>query len=214
MDKYINYVNIDDKMELIVEDEEGVFRYSARYKKTYEKNIILSIPTSKEKKFDYRNGKEMTAFLYTKGGIFKLNVILGYLYKDSCSVVLIENKERIQRRQYIRVPLHIKYKLRLFCEYGSDTIEGNAKNISGKGLNANLRKDISNYPKIEATLFFEEKKITTMARIVKIREVSNKGTRFYNTSFEFLTINEKEIDFIVKKCFEYEILERKKLLNS
>ena len=63
-------------------------------------------------------------------------------------------------------------------------------------------------------MLFEEGSISTVAQIIKIRPVEIGQKTYYSTSLMFITISEKEMSFIVKKCFEFEAAQRRKLLDS
>ena len=77
-----------------------------------------------------------------------------------------------------------------------------------------LDQDISRSASLEVSLLFPEKTITTTAKIIKVTPVEIDSKTYYSTSVMFVTISEKEIDFIVKKCFEFEALQRKKWLEN
>ena len=214
MERFTSYINLNDKVEIIIKDGNDIAKYVAYYKKTRDENIIISPPQNPQRRFNYKSGQDLIIYLYTKGGIFKLNSVYLYSDNENCFVSLPNSSERIQRREYIRVDMPVKFAISVSNKDNLQKFEGVTRNISAKGLNANLKIDISFYSKIEVTLQFPDKTIRTLARTVKVRNIEVKKTTLYNTSLEFMSISEKEMNYIVKKCFEYETLERRKMLES
>ena len=54
-------------------------------------------------------------------------------------------------------------------------------------------------------LEFPEKIIETSAKLVYTREKESHGKMYYVTALHFTTITPRNIDFIVKKCFLYQL---------
>ncbi len=214
MDKFTNYINPNDRVDVFAKEGEEFTRFFAFYKGRQKDSLIISIPQNTQKSFDYKSGQDLIVNIYTKGGIYRHACKLLFCDNQNCYINIGEDFERVQRREYIRVNMPVEFELHLTSQTKHEKTYSITKNISGKGLNANLKTNISPYPKVEIILNFGDKKIKTLSRIVKIKNITTKEGEFFNTSLEFISISEKEIDYIVKKCFEYETSERRKMLNS
>lgn len=213
MNDYLDYIEYGKRAELIVRTPKGTVRFYCAINDIKEDCIILSEPRNKHIKFNANSGQNLELYTYTRGGIFKLCCRLLKFEEKQCILSLPIKIDRIQRREYIRVRMQIDTVIKLSFPPNT-TIRTKSKNISAKGINLNLYQDISKSPKIELSLVFPEQTINTSAKIVKVKQVETDGMNCYNTSLEFISIKDKEINFIVKKCFEFEAAQRRKMLEN
>lgn len=214
MNDYINYIKSGKKVELIIRNQNGAMRFFSTFKSFRDKCLIVSKPQNKHVSFNYPLNQDLELYAYTDGGIFKLRCKLLSISANECILSLPDDVQRMQRREYIRVNLKVKTILKLFSQGGTKTIQTTSRNISAKGINLLLEEDISKYLKVEIHLLFPEGNVCTLAQIVKSKHIEVEGKIFYDTSLMFITISEKDINFIVKKCFEYEAAQRRRLIDS
>lgn len=214
MEEYLNYISAEKKIDLIIRTPNGPIRFFSTFKNQDNNKITITKPTSKNLAFSCVANQPVEIYAYTNGGVFKLKCKFISCSQSECLLTLPSSVEKMQRREYIRVDLKIKTVLDLIIGDSKKTIQATSRNISAKGINLLLEEDISVYSKIELKLLFEEENITTIAKKVKVKPVKVDNKIYYDTSLSFITINEKGINFIVKKCFEYEAAQRRKLLDS
>lgn len=214
MNEYLDYIKQGQKTELIIRTPGGAVRFFSTFEKQTDTNIIISKPENKHLAFNCIPNQDVELYAYTNGGVFKLKCKFITCLKNECLLSLPSSVDKMQRREYIRVELNIKTILTLISPDSKKTIQATSKNISAKGIKLLLEEDVSKFSKIELRMLFEEGSISTVAQIIKIRPVEIGQKTYYSTSLMFITISEKEMSFIVKKCFEFEAAQRRKLLDS
>ena len=209
MDRYKDYLEIGKKIEIITRSTSGVVRFLCYLEEINKDSIIISKPKNKHIAFNFTCGQTLELYAYTRGGVFKLNCRLEAYLENKCKLSLPLSVDNIQRREYIRVNMNVDAIIRPKPSTNIISLKTKTKNISAKGLNVLLDQDISRSASLEVSLLFPEKTITTTAKIIKVTPDEIDSKTYYSTSVMFVTISEKEIDFIVKKCFEFEALQRK-----
>ncbi len=213
MDRYLDYIDTGKKIELIIRTPNGAVRFASFFEEQNDKCILISTPKNKHIKFNFPTGQILELYAYTRGGVFKLKCRLLAINEKNCELSLPFGVENIQRREYIRVNMGINIIIKLLPSQKT-TLKTKTKNISAKGANVLLDIDISKYSKVELTLLFPEKTIKTIAKVIKIKPVMIDSTKYYSTSFMFVCTTNRETDFIVKKCFEFESAQRRKFLDN
>ena len=215
MNEYLDYLTQGKKIEIIIRTPRGALRFFCGFKCIKANLIITTLPKNKYITFNFPAGQALELYIYTKSGVFKLLCRLQKFNEELCVISLPENVKKIQRREYIRVNMKVRTTISLNTPTYSKTIRTNSRNISAKGINLLLDEDISKYAKkINLSLLFPECIIKTLAQVIKSTPVKTESGLYYDTSLMFITISEKEIDFIVKKCFEFEAAQRRKLLDK
>ena len=214
MDRYKDYLEIGKKIEIITRNSKGVIRFLSYLEEINKDSIIISKPKNKHIAFNFTCGQTLELYAYTRGGVFKLNCRLEAYLENKCKLSLPLSVDNIQRREYIRVNMNVDAIIRPKPAINIISLKTKTKNISAKGLNVLLDQDISRSASLEVSLLFPEKTISTTAKIIRVTPVEIDSKTYYSTSIMFVTISEKEIDFIVKKCFEFEALQRKKWLEN
>ncbi len=214
MDRYKDYLEIGKKIEIITRSTSGVVRFLCYLEEINKDSIIISKPKNKHIAFNFTCGQTLELYAYTRGGVFKLNCRLEAYLENKCKLSLPLSVDNIQRREYIRVNMNVDAIIRPKPSTNIISLKTKTKNISAKGLNVLLDQDISRSASLEVSLLFPEKTISTTAKIIRVTPVEIDSKTYYSTSIMFVTISEKEIDFIVKKCFEFEALQRKKWLEN
>ena len=214
MNEFLDYIEIGKKVELILRTANGAIRFYCTFEGVEGNSILVSNPKNKHVKFNCQNGQLLDLYAYTRGGVFKLKCRLLDYSEKFCTLSLPMSVDKIQRREYIRVKMKISTIIKLFPATSKNTIHAESRNISAKGINLLLDTDISKFSKIDLTLLFAEQTIYTNAKIIKIKPVKIGPNTYYDTSLEFISISDKEINFIVKKCFEFEAAQRKKMLDN
>ena len=214
MDRYKDYLEIGKKIEIITRSTKGVVRFLSYLEEINKDSIIIGKPKNKHIGFNFTCGQNLELYAYTRGGVFKLVCRLEAYLENKCKLSLPISVDNIQRREYIRVNMGVDVIIRPKPATNIISLKTKTRNISAKGLNVLLDQDISRSASLEVSLLFPEKIITTTAKVIKVRQVEIESKTYFSTSLMFVAISEKEIDFIVKKCFEFEALQRKKWLEN
>ncbi len=214
MNEFLDYIESGKRVELITHAHNSTTRFYCAYYGIENNSIVLSCPKNKHIKFNLPTGENIYLYAYTRGGVFKLTCKLLSYNEKQCILSLPLNVEKIQRREYIRVKMQIDTVIKIIDYTGTKIIRTKSKDISAKGIRLLLDHDISKSVKIEISIIFPEQTINTLAKVIKIKQTDTETFKQFNTSLTFISITDKEMNFIVKKCFEYEAAQRKKMLEK
>ena len=213
MNEYLDYIETGKKIELIARVANNAIRFFCTFDKATDKAITVVKPTNKHIKFNFPQGQLLELYAYTRGGVFKLKCRLLEYNNNICKLSLPISVDKIQRREFIRVNIKTDVIIKPRPSTRIITIRTKTKNISAKGLNVVLDQDISNFANVDLEIIFPDRVIKTVAKIIKVKPIDIESRTYYSTSLMFLSITDKEINFIVKKCFEYEAAQRRKMLE-
>lgn len=154
-------------------------------------------------------------YIYTDNGIYSAESKVIEVTKDDKLTEYViaypTNSKHSQRREYFRADLTVDFKMNIKLSEGTNKkLTSTTKNICGRGLSYVADKPFPEYDSIKFDLFFEEKEIKTAARLVYSKQIIIKNKPKYLHAFTFIDISQKDIDFIVKKCFLFQLEMRKK----
>lgn len=154
-------------------------------------------------------------YIYTDNGIYSAeSKVIEVTKHDKLTEYVIDypaNSKHSQRREYFRADLTVDFKMDIKLPEGtSKHVDSTTKNICGKGLSYIADKPFPEYDSIKIDLLFGEKEIKTAARLVYSKQIVVNNRPKYVHAFTFTDISQKDIDFIVKKCFLFQLEMRKK----
>lgn len=159
---------------------------------------------------------ELRLHIYTDNGIYSADSkILEVTKQDKLTEYVIDypsNSKHSQRREYFRADLTVDFKMDIKLPEGPEAnklVKATTKNICGKGMSYVADKPFCEYDSIKLDLLFE-KEIKTSARLVYTKQIVVNNRPKYIHAFTFIDISQKDIDFIVKKCFLFQLDMRKK----
>ena len=213
MNEYRDYIEPGRRVELIVRTTNSTIRFYCAFDRFEENSIFVGKPQNKHVQFNFPLGQMLDLYAYTRGGVFRLRCRLKSYNGEKCELSLPISVDKIQRREFIRVNIKTDVIIKPRPSTRIITIRTKTKNISAKGLNVVLDQDISNFANVDLEIIFPDRVIKTVAKIIKVKPIDIESRTYYSTSLMFLSITDKEINFIVKKCFEYEAAQRRKMLE-
>lgn len=166
-------------------------------------------------------GDDLKLHIYTENGVYSasskvLRADKGILNTEY-EIAYPTNSKHSQRREYFRADLGIEFKMNVLVNEQTKenfVIESKTRNICGKGMSFIFDKDIENYDAINIELFFNEKSISTKTKLVYSKQVVQGNHPKFILAFTFTNISNKDIDFIVKKCFLHQLELRRKNKDS
>lgn len=180
--------------------------------------IIISASNKKNKNVHANVGDELKIHIYTDNGIYSAVSRVLSVNKSGTSTEYViaypANSKHSQRREYFRADIAVNFKLAIINEDNSLLVEAKTKNICGKGMCYISDKPFPNYESIEVDLFFPERTINTLASLVYSKPMVVGNRPKFIHAFTFTNISKNNIDFIVKKCFLYQLDLRKKQVQS
>ncbi len=185
--------------------------------KSIENNrILLKANNEQNKNIIASVGDTLKLYIYTDAGIYsadsKVLQVSKSFFNTDYIISYPANSKHSQRREYFRADLHLPFSIEAYKFDNPEniiSITGETRNICGKGMSyfsADLFPDIDI---INLKLHIESKIIETEATLVYSKQVIFEGRPKYIHAFSFSSISQKNIDFIVKKCFLHQLDLRK-----
>jgi len=179
--------------------------------------FVLEANNKANKNIQANVNDELKLYIYTDNGIYSAtSKVLEVTKHDKLTEYVIDyptNSKHSQRREYFRAELCVDFTMdvKLSADSGSNKhLDTTTKNICGKGMSYIADKKFPKYDSIKINLLFDEKNIKTSARLVYSKQIVVGNRPKYLHAFTFTDISQKDIDFIVKKCFLYQLEMRKK----
>lgn len=185
-------------------------------------SIIIDTDNAQNNNVFAKVGDDLKLYIYTENGIYSATskVLLANkgVFITEYIISYPANSKHSQRREYFRADLNVKFKMNVSMTSDSDSssgfiIESSTRNICGKGMSYITDTPFPEYDVIVIDLFFNEKTINTLAKLVYSKQIVVGNKPKFIHAFTFTNIFPKDIDFIVKKCFLHQLDLRKKQKN-
>lgn len=202
--------------EVTFEDQSGEHQKLFCNVKNVDNHVLIIESNNKINKNTQADVNDvLKLYIYTDNGIYSAeSKVIEVTKHDKLTEYVIEypsNSKHSQRREYFRADLTIDFKMDIKLPDGtSKNVDAKTKNICGKGMSYVADKPFGEYDSAKIDLQFEEKEIKTAARLVYSKQIVVNNRPKYVHAFTFTDISQKDIDFIVKKCFLFQLEMRKK----
>lgn len=190
-------------------------------KRIENNSVILAANNKKNNNIVAPAGTVLKISIYTGHGIYSstakvLDVIEGRLFTEYV-ISYPENSKHHQRREYFRAEMPVDFKLTTPIvqeENANLIIDSKTKNISGKGMCFISDEPFPEHGPIDIELFFNDRSVNTLARLVYFRRILVNNIPKYVHAFNFTSIAPRDTDYIVKQCFLHQLdLKKSKQLN-
>lgn len=158
---------------------------------------------------------ELKLYIYTENGIYSAtSKVLEVTQNNKLTEYVIDypaNTKHSQRREYFRADLRVNFDMQITLSDNTSDIHVDkiTKNVCGKGMSYISDKPFPEYNSIIINLSFEDKPLQTSAKLVYSKQLIIDNKPKYVHAFTFTDISQKNIDFIVKKCFLHQLEMRK-----
>lgn len=179
--------------------------------------LVIAANNKKNKDVFAEVGVDLKLYIYTDNGIYSSDSKVLELFKGSFTteytISYPTQSKHSQRREYFRADIHVDFVMKVVTDNEQDevdTISGKAKNICGKGLSFLSKKPFPAYDSIDVRLLFPDKSILTSAELVYSRPTQVNNKLMFIHAFTFTDISRYDIDYIVKKCFLFQLDHKKK----
>lgn len=180
-------------------------------------NIIVDVNKEQNKNIIAEVGEELKLNIYTDNGIYSAaSMILqsnNGINTTEYVIAYPANSRHYQRREYFRAEMALDTKIALMNDSEDEEdylIDAKTKNICGKGMSFVSELPLPKHDAIGVTLYFKDRTIETLAEHVYSKEILTLYKIKYVHAFEFKSIGQKDIDYIVKQCFLHQLELRKK----
>ena len=178
--------------------------------------LFLEANNEKNKNIFASVGDELKIYIYTENGIYSAVSRIIEAEKGIVNTKYIiaypSNTKHSQRREYFRADLQVKFNLNITPKNEEEQnliLEGETRNLCGKGMSCILNTPFPEYNSIEVELLFNEKIVDTSATLVYSKQLVLGNKPKFLHALAFTTISQKNIDLIVKKCFVHQLGLRK-----
>lgn len=175
-------------------------------------NIVVYASLKNNKFVDIPEGSSVNVYVYTESGIYYSNSKVLFAEKDTNHMIYTltypTNSKHSQRRKYFRADMTVPVTVKIVKDILtgiSETWNVRSHDICGNGVSFLAEKEIKNYEDIFLAIEFPEKTIETSARLIYTRPKEIRGKEYYMNALTFTNISPRNIDFIVKKCFLYQL---------
>lgn len=186
--------------------------------KSIENNRIILDANNKQNHNVIGNvGDDLKIYIYTESGVYsstsKVLLVTKGILNTEYVIAYPADSKHSQRREYFRADLSIDFEMNIIPEDESKphiTVHSKTKNMCGKGMSYVSNEEFPEYDLIDVNLFFEEKAINVPAKLVYSKEIYFGHHKKFIHAFMFTSISQKNVDFIVKKCFLHQLELKKK----
>lgn len=200
------------------DDKNDLQKIYCNVKSIENNNIVIDANNNFNNNVFAKVGDDLKLYIYTDSGIYSATSKVLLANKGTFSTEYIitypANSKHSQRREYFRADLNINFKMYVTmpANYGSSfLIQADTRNICGKGMSYIDDKPFPpDYENITIELLFGEKHINILSKLVYSKQIVVGSRPKYIHAFTFTNISQRDIDFIVKKCFLYQLDLRKK----
>lgn len=179
-------------------------------------SVAIVANNRKNKNVIAKVGDDLKLYLYAENGIYSATSKILIVRKDTFNTEYIisypENSKHSQRREYFRADLEVKFAIKRPVGSFEDVVivDGVTKNMCGKGMSFLSDKPFLESDSIEVNLYFPDRTINTTAELVYAKQIIVEDELKFINAFVFTTISGANINYIVKKCFLYQLKLRKK----
>lgn len=186
--------------------------------KSIENNRIIIDANNKQNNNVIGNvGDDLKLYIYTESGVYtstsKVILVTKGILNTEYVISYPANSKHSQRREYFRADLNIDFQMNILPKDETQphiVIDSKTRNMCGKGMSYVSNEEFPEYDMIDLTLFFKEKAINTIAKLVYSKEAIIGHNKKFIHAFTFSNISQKNIDFVVKKCFLHQLDLKKK----
>jgi c-di-GMP-binding flagellar brake protein YcgR len=204
--------------EVVFLDEEGNHKkIFCDFKKSIDNEFLLVSANNESNKNFAEADTELKLHIYTENGIYSASSKILEAVKGNknteYTIIYPDNGKLSQRREFFRADWSVLFKMDIITNKKKDekiSINSKTKNICGKGISFIYDSEFPKYDEINVELILDEKNIKTNASLVYSKKISSGTCPKFIHAFNFTNISTRDIDFIVKKCFLYQLELRKK----
>lgn len=183
-------------------------------------SLVLNAINQDNKNIFASVGDELKLYIYTETGVYsavsKILLMTKGILNTEYIIAYPTNSKHSQRREYFRAELNVDFHMCILTSVDPEknlVIDAKTRNICGKGMSFIANDAFPEHEAIELDLFFEDEKIiTTAARLVYSKQIMLGNKPKFVHAFTFTDISQRNIDFIVKKCFLRQLELKKKQL--
>lgn len=206
------YVNF----ELVFQDAAMSWRrLLCDIKEVHKDKIVTLASNSKNNFLQAPRGAKAFMNIYTSNGIYTSDVKILEVQTGSNATQYVlsypVNTRHSQRREFFRADIKVRFiaSVKRNSLGKVEIISGQTRNLCGRGLSFCYPIALRNCQSIEVTFTLDGRTIKTSAQVIYSRMLNISGSNKYLQGLNFIDISQHDLDYIVKKCFLYQLNDKR-----
>lgn len=199
--------------EILFKDKEGELqKVTCKVYAIESSYIVVSSNLEKNAFVEVPEGAKVKIYVYTENGVYSSDSDVLIVEKKVNHVLYTltypQNSKHSQRREFFRAEMPVPIKVTVVTDLLNQTsydFKTRSKNICGNGICFMSEVQIKNYEQIIISMNFAEKDIEVTAKLIYSKSRFVKGREYFTNALTFTDISDKDTDFIVKKCFLFQL---------
>ncbi|MDD3151030.1 MAG: PilZ domain-containing protein [Candidatus Gastranaerophilales bacterium] len=204
------------KFEIIYKDEKDIPQTARSYIKSLDEGrILIDPPSHKGRVKNISDGTKLKMIICSDKGVFSgESYVIGKELSGMISGIWIgypTNSKFCQRREYLRVPIKKNIKLTVYQDKNKEKkqeLTFSTQDISGKGLSFISDEPLVNYYSIECLLPVENTSANVTCEHIYSKPIIVNGKTKYINALAFIDLGSREMESIIKECFQYQLENR------
>ncbi|HBV85995.1 flagellar brake protein [Desulfosporosinus sp.] len=199
-------------VELTVLEGEYEGHYRSRIEEVGERLLSVGVPFENGELVPVREGTKVKITFYDETAVYSFEgKIMQRIAIPLPILVLVlpDSVEKVQRRDFVRVPASFPVTFRMVTKEGlSDLYKAIMLDLSGGGMRFSTPVKVENKSLLYAQLSLPYGEIQTPVRVCRVFNIED--TKLYSVSVQFHEISERERDKIIRCVFDIQRAMRKK----
>lgn len=196
------FIKEQQRVELIFEKDRRIY------------GIITSVLGNRvtivtEQKLNLQKKQPVEINTYSENGVYSgESKVVDYKWEYKKRTIVIDYPKEIkhsQRREYLRANIKAKFELTINDEEKISYINGETRDICGKGISFYYERPLSQFLKYNVKIKLKNREINSSCQLVYTKvAIVNMEPKFVN-AFVLMGITVDDTKFIVDKCMEYHL---------
>ena len=199
-------------IELIVLEGDYEGHYRTRIEEVGERLLSIGAPFEHGEVIPVREGTKVRVRFWDEVAVYSFEgEIMQRIAVPVPTLILVlpETVNKVQRRDFVRVPASFPLTFRLVTGEGlSNLYQALMLDLSGGGVRFSMKERVENQSLLYVQLTLPNGELQTPVRVSRV--VSIEGTNRYCVSAEFHEISERDRDKIIRCVFDIQREMRKK----
>jgi len=194
----INYIKIVYK-----DREDNTHCIKASIKRMSEREIFASAKF--EENFNIPIPQDVVVSFVCENGLYRTTTQLKYIeYAEPYIFLTLKTPQGLeyqQNREYFRV----RMEENVILSFNGTAIPCKTYDISANGVRLIIDKDLQIPEIVHLDILFAQKSLKTRAQYIR----TDNEDKIWKASFTFINIAENDIDFLAKKCIQFQLSNRR-----
>lgn len=146
---------------------------------------------------------------YSENGVYSgISSVIDCKWEYKKRSIVIEYPKEIkhsQRREYLRANIKAKFELSVTSDESTNIIQGETKDICGKGISFYYDKPLSQFSKYNVKIYLKNREIISSCQLVYTRVVIVDMKPKFVNAFVLTGITLDDTKFVTDECMEFHL---------